>query len=125
MNGQSVALKQMEPACEFIDQSMECTIPVNTFFVFDTHSDALTGGITAPQVAPVSEVVSKFCGKPILDAMKQATEAVHWFAPSKNLGWYKDSPLYCGGWRGIFLATCGLAVRVPSGFKDLKVLVDR
>ncbi|KAI9568141.1 hypothetical protein HD554DRAFT_2172539 [Boletus coccyginus] len=131
VNGQAAALKEMEPVCKFIDRSTQSTVPANTFFVVDTHSDTLTGGlqwaggVTAPKMAPASELLSEFCGKPVLGAMMKAAEASRRFVPPENPGWYKDSPLYRGGWRGLLLATCGPAVRVPSGFKDLRGFVDR
>ena len=131
VNGQNAALKRMDAACKFIDHSTASQVPANVFIVVDMHSDTLTGslqwagGVTAVRTAPMSELLAEFCGAAFLDKAKDSAAAARGFQPPENPGWYKDSPFFRGGWRGLLLATCGPAVRIQAGFDDLKSLVDR
>lgn len=129
-NGQNAALKKMNLASKFIEHSMASKVPANTFIVVDTHADTLTGslqwagGVTAVRTAAMSELLVEFCGKAFLAKVKESATAAREFQPPENPGWYKDSPFFRGGWRGLLLATCGPAVRIHAGFDDLKRLVD-
>jgi hypothetical protein len=120
----------MDEACRFIDHSVASKVPANVFIVVDTHADTLTGslqwagGVTAVRTAPMSELLAEFCGKAFLDKAKGSAVVAREFQPPENPGWYKDSPFFRGGWRGLLLATCGPAVRIHAGFDDLKRLVD-
>lgn len=72
------------------------------------------GVVAAVQTTLVSNVLTNFCRKAFLEATKKSTEAACAFLLPENPGWYKDSPFYCGGWRGLLLATCSPAVHIPG-----------
>lgn len=121
----------METGKDFIARSIQSNVPANCFIVIDTHADTLNGGLqwagdaTSSQTAPASEVLEEFCGKRFLQEMLNASNAARSFVPPENPSWYEDSPFFRGGWRGLFVASCAPAVRVPNGFRDLKRLVEK
>ena len=128
--GQTKGLEATAPGVSFIASSIQSSVPANCFIVIDTHADELSGGLqwaggrTAPKTAPVSEILSEFCGKIFLAEMRASSVMARSCTPPKDPGWYEDSPFLRGGWRGLFVASCAPAVRAPQGFRDLKKLVD-
>ena len=120
-NRQNAVLKKMNSASK---------VPENMFTVVDMHVDTLTGllqwagGVMAVRMALVSKLLVEFCGKAFLGKVKESAMAARKFQPPENPGWYKDSPYFCSGWRGLLLATCGPAVQIHVGFDDLKCLID-
>jgi hypothetical protein len=119
----------MEEGRELITRSLASNFPANCFIVLDTHANThngqlqWAGGVTAPQTADASEVVTEFCGADFLRLTRDASNAAMSSVCPPEPGWYSDSPYIRGGWRGLFVASCGPAVRHPAGFRDLKRMV--
>lgn len=80
-----------------------------------------------PLESHTGEVLNKFCGEELLDAMKETTNAARGQKRDnpQEMDWYDASPYSRGGWRGLFLSTCSPAMRAPESFNDLKRLVER
>lgn len=122
----------MEEGRQLINLSLASNLPANSFIVVDTHANThngqlqWAGGVTAPQTADASEVVAEFCGAEFIRLTREASKAAMTaVCPPQPGQWYSDSPFLRGGWRGLFVASCGPAVRHLGAFKDLKRMVER
>ena len=130
-SGQPAAQREMAEGRKFIQQSIACSVPTNTFVVIDTHTETETGnlqyggGETRPEFAPASEVIRGYCGEALYKTMHTASVLAQQEKASETSHWFKDSIRCRGGWRVLLLATCGQAVRTENSLIDLKRLVQR
>ena len=130
-NGQQKAQSQADVGADFVALSTRSDVPANCFVVVDSHADTHTGGLqwaggkTAPQMAATSEIVREFCGQRFITEMARSSHAARSVSPPEKSRWYDASPPLRGGWRGLFIASCGPVVRVRSAFEDLRELVQR
>jgi hypothetical protein len=127
-------VKKLTPANDFLEHSVKDRMPANTFVLLDTHSDELTGhlqhsgGQTNPMHTTVGELVTAYLGKPLLANMVRCSQAAKQddgarFKLSGSKPWCEITTKSRGGRRGLFLVTCGPAIRQPNHFDEVHKLV--
>ncbi|KAG1868948.1 hypothetical protein DFJ58DRAFT_723355 [Suillus subalutaceus] len=127
--------KKLAPGVESIKCNIKAGFPSNTFLVVDTHLDEYTrmlqhtGGHAGSTNTTITEILLAYLGEDFVKSMKASSEAgrsdetvkktMNGNAPRCNL-----TPRARGGWRGLFMVSCGPAIRVSHYFEAMKGLVD-
>jgi len=123
---------KLEGGCNLIARSIQQKVPANVFIVVDTHSEEFTGmlqhsgGKTGAGLATLKEILREYLGPAFIDAMQRSSNAAR-SAPGKPIGdrtWYDHSASARGGWRGVFLMSCGPAVNAKYHFETLQGLIE-
>ena len=129
---QNFERNKVEAGRALITKSIASKVPANVFIVVDTHSEQFTGllqcagGKTDGGFAGVDEILAEYLGKAFREAMQSSSDAARNSAP-KEVGssdWYDDTPYTRGGWRGIFLLSCGPPVNASHHFESLLKMVE-
>jgi hypothetical protein len=126
--------KKLTPAANFLERSVDDGMPANTFVILDTHSDELTGhlqhcgGINNPMHTTVGELLTSYLGQPLLGCMSRCSKAAKEdetvkFKLSGAKPWCEITTKSRGGRRGLFMVTCGPAIRQPFHFDEVRKLV--
>lgn len=129
---QTYERNKMEAGCTLITRSIASKVPANVFMVVDTHSQEFTGllqhsgGNKDGGFAAVDEILAEYLGKAFRAAMQNSSDAARNSA-QKEIGssaWYDDTAYTRGGWRGVFLLSCGPAVNATFHFEKLMKMVE-
>ncbi|KAG2335983.1 hypothetical protein BDR05DRAFT_1006280 [Suillus weaverae] len=126
--------KKLAPGVEFMRRNIKAGFPPNTFVIIDTHSDEYTGmlqhtgGHTGGTSTTVSEIMMAYLGNEFLSGMQAASTAARCDqTASKTVSgkepWCNLTARVRGGWRGVFMVSCGPAIRVSHHFEEVKALV--
>lgn len=128
--------KKLAPGVQFLRDNTAAGNPPNTFIIVDTHSDEYTGmlqhtgGSAGGTNTTIREILMAYLGEECLKALKRASGA----ARSDNTErktvngrapWCDLSARCRGGWRGVFMVSCGPAIRVTHHFEEVKALVRK
>jgi hypothetical protein len=127
--------KKLAPAVQFLHHNILAGYPTNVFVVVDTHSDEFsgmlqhTGGHTGGTNTTITEILQAYLGKDFVKGMKaSAIAARNDTTVRKTLNgkapWCDLTAKARGGWRGLFMVSCGPAIRVSHHFEEVKALVD-
>jgi len=128
--------KKLAPGAIFMDRNIKAGFPPNTFLVVDTHSDEYsgmlqhTGGHTGGTNTTITEILNAYLGEEFVKAMKRSSDAARSDKTVKktvngNTPWCDLTPNARGGWRGLFMVSCGPAIRVSHHFEAVKDLVEK
>ncbi|KAJ8581503.1 hypothetical protein M405DRAFT_847007 [Rhizopogon salebrosus TDB-379] len=132
---QVAEVKKLSPATSFLDRSVDDGMPANTFVLLDTHSDELTGclqhcgGLTNPAHTKVGELLTSYLGEKLMAGMSRCSKVAKQddaikFKLSGAQPWCEITTKSRGGHRGVFLVTCGPAIRQPYHFDEVQKLVS-
>ncbi|KAG2029991.1 hypothetical protein BDR03DRAFT_1017652 [Suillus americanus] len=126
--------KKLAPGVEFMNRNINAGFPPNTFLVVDTHLDEYTGmlqhtgGHTGGTNTTITEILMANLGEDFVTSMKASSDAARRDRTVKttvsgNMPWCDLTPKARGGWRGLFMVSCGPAIRVSHHFEAVKGLV--
>ncbi|KAG2108285.1 hypothetical protein DEU56DRAFT_760668 [Suillus clintonianus] len=127
--------KKLVQGVDFIDRNVLLGFPPNIFLVVDTHSDEYTGmlqhtgGHSGGTSTTITEILTAYLGAPFLKAMNASSTAardnkVVMKTANGKVPWCDLSPSARGGRRGLFMVSCGPAIRVSHHFEAVKTLVQ-
>jgi hypothetical protein len=127
--------KKLAPGVKFIDRNIKAGFPPNTFLVVDTHSDEYTGmlqhtgGHTGGTNTTITEILLAYLGEGFVKNMKRSSDAARSDRTVKktlngSTPWCDLTPSARGGCRGLFMVSCGPAIRVSHHFDAVKSLVQ-
>jgi len=129
---QTFERNKVDVGCALITRSIASKVPANVFIVVDTHSEEFsgmlqhTGGKTEGSYAGVDEILAEYLGEAFREAMQSSSDAARNSAPQEvgSSAWYDRTAYTRGGWRGVFLLSCGPAVNVTHHFERLLKMVE-
>ncbi|KAG2029988.1 hypothetical protein BDR03DRAFT_987378 [Suillus americanus] len=127
--------KKLGPGVEFINRNIKAGFPPNTFLVVDTHSDEYTGmlqhtgGHSGGTNTTITEILMAYLGHDFIKSMTLSSDAARSDktvnrTANGNTPWCDLTPGARGGWRGLFMVSCGPAIRVSHHFEAVKGLVE-
>ncbi|KAG2121485.1 hypothetical protein DEU56DRAFT_918171 [Suillus clintonianus] len=128
--------RKLAPGVEFFRGNIAAGFPPNTFIIVDTHSDEYTGmlqhtgGHSGGTNTTITEILTAYLGADFLEMMKKSSDAARSDTTEiktlrGNTPWCKLTPSARGGWRGLFMVSCGPAIRVSHHFFAVKELVQK
>ncbi|KAG2059845.1 hypothetical protein BDR06DRAFT_967416 [Suillus hirtellus] len=123
------------PGVEFLHHNTAAGFPPNTFVIVDTHSDEFTrmlqhtGGHTGSTSTSIREILMAYLGEEYMNASKEAsiTARMDWTFRKTVNGkepWSNVMASCRGGWRGVFMVSCGPAIRVSHHFEEVRAMVQ-
>ncbi|KIK35615.1 hypothetical protein CY34DRAFT_16908 [Suillus luteus UH-Slu-Lm8-n1] len=127
--------KKLAPRVQFLYCNILAGFLPNVFVVVDTHSDEFsgmlqhTGGHTDGTNTIITEILQAYLGKDFVTRMKTLViVARNDTTMRKTLNgkapWCDFTANTRGGWRGLFMVSCGPAIRMSHHFEEVKALVD-
>ncbi|KAG2335998.1 hypothetical protein BDR05DRAFT_953664 [Suillus weaverae] len=127
--------RKLAPGIQFCHRNIVAGFPPNVFVVVDTHSDEFsgmlqhTGGHTGGTNATITEILKAYLGKEFVTAMKASADAARNDTTvcktfNGKAPWCDVTAKARGGRRGLFMVSCGPAIRVSHHFEEVKALVD-
>jgi hypothetical protein len=128
--------RKLAPAVEFLTLNKKAGYPANTFIIVDTHSDEYsgmlqhTGGHGGGTSTTITEILMAYLGHEFLEAMTSSYAAARGdrtvlTTVNGRQPWCDLTARARGGWRGLFMVSCGPAIRVSHHFQEVKALVER
>jgi hypothetical protein len=125
---------KMSGGCDLIVRSIKEKLPANVFIIIDTHSEEHSGMLQhcggntpgAAKFATVREIIEGYLGKDFMSAMQNTSDAARNSSDKEVRGnsWYDDRAYTRGGWRGVFLISCGPAVKPSFHYDTLITMVE-
>jgi hypothetical protein len=131
-----VESRKLAPGMEFFRRNFRAGFPPNVFIVIDTHSDEFsgmlqhTGGHSGGTSTTITEIIQAYLGEEFMAMMRaSATRARNDTTVLKTLNgktpWCNLTANSRGGRRGLFMVSCGPAIRVSHHFDQVKLLVEK
>jgi hypothetical protein len=128
--------KKLETVMQFFASNIHSGFPPNVFVVIDTHSDEFsgmlqhTGGHTGGTNTTITEILQAYLGEECLCWMKVSANSAKRASPVRktlngNVPWCDLTARARGGRRGLFMVSCGPAIRVSHHFEEVKALVEK
>jgi hypothetical protein len=128
--------KKLAPGVEFIQRNIHAGFPPNVFVVIDTHSDEFTGmlqhtgGHSGGTSTSIKEIMTAYLGQEFRSAMQAASVAARSDESIRktvngNDVWCDLTARARGGWKGLFMVSCGPAIRVSHHFDEVKGVVQK
>jgi hypothetical protein len=131
-----VESRKLAPGLEFFHRNFRAGFPPNVFVVVDTHSDEFsgmlqhTGGHTGGTNTTITEIMQAYLGEDFVAMMRSSAaralgdKTVHKTLNGK-VPWCNLTASARGGRRGLFMVSCGPAIRVSHHFDQVKALVEK
>ncbi|KAG1868953.1 hypothetical protein DFJ58DRAFT_723360 [Suillus subalutaceus] len=127
-------LKKLAPGLQFLWDNTATGFPPNTFIVINTHSDEWTGmlqhtgGSAGGTSTSIGEIPMVYLGEECLDALMRLLIAARSHKTEHKMvngraPWCNLSAHGRGGWRGVFMVSCGPAIGVVHHFDQVMALV--
>jgi len=125
--------RKMEDGCCLMRKSIDAGLPANTFIVVDTHSEEFsgllqhTGGNKGGTNTTLAEILKAYLGPKFYNVMQESSVAARSSVAksSDDKSWSDSSAHGRGGWRGVFLLSCGPAVRAQFHFDSMRELITQ
>jgi hypothetical protein len=128
--------KKLANAIQFFHRNILAGCPPNVFVVVDTHSDEFsgmlqhTGGHTGGANTTITEIMKAYLGNDFVGGMRASADAARKDTSVRKtlngkVPWCDLTPKARGGRRGVFMVSCGPAIRVMHHFEQVRALVDK
>ncbi|KAG1803287.1 uncharacterized protein BJ212DRAFT_1304614 [Suillus subaureus] len=104
--------KKLAPGIQFITHNIKAGLSPNTFLVMDIHYNEYTGGTNTT----ITKILTMYLGHDFLKSIALSSNAARSDKTvnrmvNGNAPWYNLTPHARRGWRGLFMASCGPAIR--------------
>ncbi|KAG1746873.1 hypothetical protein EDB19DRAFT_1826261 [Suillus lakei] len=127
--------KKLAPGVEFIQHNIHAGFPPNIFIIINTHSNKFTtmlqhtGGHSGGTSTSIKEIMTAYLGQEFQSAMKAVSTAARSDESIRktvngNDVWCDLTACARGGWKGLFMVSCGPAIRVSHHFEEVKGMVQ-